>query len=79
MVASVHTNLPSNGTVPPHFKYNTRKLANCVFFIQVFGFCCWDVPGEAEAECLLVQRMEVVDVVVTEDVDTLMFGVTGVA
>jgi hypothetical protein len=77
MVASVHTNFPSNGTVTPPFKYNTWKPANSVFFIWALGFCCWDAAGEAEAECLLVQRIGVVDVVVTED--TLMFDATRVA
>lgn len=33
-------------------------------------------PGEAEAECALLQRNGVVDVVLSEDVDTIMFGCT---
>ncbi len=31
-------------------------------------------PGEAEAECALLQQQGVVDAVLSEDVDTLMFG-----
>lgn len=31
-------------------------------------------PGEAEAECALLQREGIVDAVLSEDVDTLMFG-----
>ena len=33
-------------------------------------------PGEAEAECALLQKEGVVDAVLSEDVDTLMFGCT---
>lgn len=33
-------------------------------------------PGEAEAECALLQRNGVVDAVLSEDVDTIMFGCT---
>jgi len=31
-------------------------------------------PGEAEAECAFLQRQGLVDAVLSEDVDTLMFG-----
>jgi len=47
--------------------------------ICAFGFVKWDAPGEAEAECALLQKMGVVDLVITEDVDCLMFGATRVA
>ena len=47
--------------------------------IRAFGFCYWDAPGEAEAEAALLQRMGVVDIVITEDVDALMFGAGRVA
>lgn len=42
--------------------------------IRLFGFTAHDAPGEAEAECALLQREGVVDAVLSEDVDTIMFG-----
>lgn len=42
--------------------------------LQLFGFESHDAPGEAEAECALLQRRGLVDAVLSEDVDTLMFG-----
>ena len=42
--------------------------------LKHFGFPFHVAPGEAEAECALLQREGVVDAVVSEDVDTLMFG-----
>ena len=39
-----------------------------------FGFPYHDAPGEAEAECALLQREGIVDAVLSEDVDTMMFG-----
>ena len=47
--------------------------------IRAFGFVVWEAPGEAEAECALLERMGVVDLVVTEDVDAVMFGAGRVA
>jgi holliday junction resolvase YEN1 len=47
--------------------------------IRAFGFVEWDAPGEAEAECALLQSRGIVDLVITEDVDCLMFGATKVA
>ncbi|KAL1873093.1 hypothetical protein VTK73DRAFT_1145 [Phialemonium thermophilum] len=48
----------------------TRRL------IRLFGFTVHDAPGEAEAECALLQRRGIVDAVLSEDVDTIMFGCT---
>lgn len=42
--------------------------------LKLFGFEYHIAPGEAEAECALLQREGVVDAVLSEDVDTLMFG-----
>ncbi len=42
--------------------------------IRVLGFEIHDAPGEAEAECAVLQKSGVVDAVLSEDVDTLMFG-----
>ena len=47
--------------------------------VAAFGFVAWDAPGEAEAECAALQRLGVVDLVVTEDVDAVMFGAGVVA
>ena len=44
--------------------------------LQLFGFPFHDAPGEAEAECAWLQSEGVVDAVLSEDVDTLMFGCT---
>ncbi|ODQ54834.1 hypothetical protein SAICODRAFT_77585 [Saitoella complicata NRRL Y-17804] len=42
--------------------------------IELFGFQVHQAPGEAEAECAVLQREGLVDAVMTEDVDTVMFG-----
>ena len=42
--------------------------------LKRFGFLWHVAPGEAEAECALLQREGIVDMVLSEDVDTLMFG-----
>lgn len=44
--------------------------------IRLFGFIHHDAPGEGEAECALVQKHGIVDAVLSEDVDTIMFGCT---
>ncbi|EJT68826.1 hypothetical protein GGTG_13604 [Gaeumannomyces tritici R3-111a-1] len=44
--------------------------------IHLFGFYTHDAPAEAEAECALLQRCGIVDAVLSEDVDTIMFGCT---
>lgn len=46
--------------------------------IRLFGCNTHDAPGEAEAECALLQKHGIVDMVLTEDVDALMFGCTKV-
>lgn len=42
--------------------------------LKQFGFPIHVAPGEAEAECAVLQRAGIVDAVMSEDVDTLMFG-----
>jgi holliday junction resolvase YEN1 len=42
--------------------------------IELFGFPTHSAPGEAEAECAFLQRAGIVDAVLTEDSDALMFG-----
>ncbi|KAI4158447.1 MAG: hypothetical protein LQ342_007402 [Letrouitia transgressa] len=48
----------------------TKKL------LDLFGFPHVNAPGEAEAECALLQKEGIVDAVLSEDVDTMMFGCT---
>lgn len=50
--------------------YLTKQL------LKLFGFPFHTAPGEAEAECALLQKAGIVDAVMSEDVDTLMFGST---
>lgn len=42
--------------------------------LKQFGLPFHIAPGEAEAECALLQKEGLVDAVLTEDVDSLMFG-----
>jgi Holliday junction resolvase YEN1 len=44
--------------------------------IDLFKFPRHDAPGEAEAECARLQQAGVVDAVMSNDVDALMFGST---
>lgn len=58
----------SHGALLPNFI--TKQL------LQLFGFPYHTAPGEAEAECALLQKAGIVDAVLSEDVDTMMFGCT---
>ena len=42
--------------------------------LQQFGFPVHVAPGEAEAECALLQRKGLVDMVMSQDGDAIMFG-----
>ncbi|OAL32407.1 hypothetical protein AYO22_00429 [Fonsecaea multimorphosa] len=42
--------------------------------VSLFRFPTHVAPGEAEAECAMLQREGVVDAVMTQDVDAIMFG-----
>lgn len=44
--------------------------------LDAFQMPYHNAPGEAEAECALLQRSGVVDAVMTEDIDAIMFGST---
>lgn len=44
--------------------------------IDLFKFPRHDAPGEAEAECARLQQEGIVDAVMSDDVDALMFGST---
>jgi holliday junction resolvase YEN1 len=57
------------GTAGPSLTdFNTKQL------LKFFGLPYHIAPGEAEAECALLQREGLVDAVLSEDVDTIMFG-----
>ncbi|CAN8103420.1 unnamed protein product [Discula destructiva] len=55
---------------------DTVSVAMAKRLFKLFGFATHDAPGEAEAECALLQQHGVVDAVLSEDVDTIMFGCT---
>ncbi|KAL1855739.1 hypothetical protein Daus18300_011022 [Diaporthe australafricana] len=71
-----------DGPKKPAFKRNKRSrgpgdsvsVAMAKRLAKLFGFHVHDAPGEAEAECALLQQQGVVDAVLSEDVDTIMFG-----
>lgn len=73
-----------DGANKPPFKRNARtgtqsaSLPNYLTkqLLKLFGFPFHTAPGEAEAECALLQKEGIVDAVLSEDVDTLMFGCT---
>ena len=73
-----------DGPNKPPFKRNKRTgqgIASLPDYmtkamLQKFGFPYRTAPGEAEAECAVLQREGIVDAVLSEDVDTLMFGCT---
>lgn len=72
-----------DGPHKPAFKRNKRSgrgdgvaTATAKSLIRLFGFLVHDAPGEAEAECALLQQQGIVDAVLSEDVDTIMFGCT---
>ncbi|KAM0352933.1 hypothetical protein ACHAPU_001817 [Fusarium lateritium] len=72
-----------DGPYKPEVKRNKKSGRGSSFanaqakrLIRLFGCNIHDAPGEAEAECALLQRHGIVDVVLTEDVDALMFGCT---
>ncbi|KAK6525547.1 hypothetical protein TWF281_010609 [Arthrobotrys megalospora] len=78
---NIHAVFVFDGKDRPDFKRgkNVHKgegylLAFARRLITAFGFPIHNAPGEAEAECAFLQRQGIVDAVLSEDVDTLMFG-----
>ncbi|KAF2211659.1 hypothetical protein CERZMDRAFT_14753, partial [Cercospora zeae-maydis SCOH1-5] len=82
---NVHPLFVFDGPNKPVFKRNKKvggpgvRVASVPEFLakellRKFGYPWHVAPGEAEAECALLQREGVVDAVLSEDVDTLMFG-----
>lgn len=72
-----------DGPHKPVFKRNKRSgrgdgvaVSQAKRLIRLFGFPVHDAPAEAEAECALMQKRGIVDAVLSEDVDTIMFGCT---
>lgn len=73
-----------DGPNKPPFKRNIRtgggsqsaSLPNYLTkqLLKYFGLPFHTAPGEAEAECALLQKTGIVDAVLSEDVDTMMFG-----
>lgn len=80
---SIHPIFVFDGPNKPAFKRNKRSgrgdgvaTAMARRLIRLFGYQIHDAPGEAEAECALLQLRGIVDAVLSEDVDTIMFGCT---
>ncbi|KAF9741492.1 hypothetical protein PMIN06_007323 [Paraphaeosphaeria minitans] len=82
---NIHPIFVFDGPNKPPFKRNKKtggpgvSVASIPEFLakqllKQFGFPLHLAPGEAEAECALLQRQGIVDAVLSEDVDTLMFG-----
>ncbi|KAK4156377.1 hypothetical protein C8A00DRAFT_30768 [Chaetomidium leptoderma] len=79
---AIHPIFVFDGPNKPAFKRNKRSsgrgdvvaTAMAKRMIRLFGFAMHDAPGEAEAECALLEQQGVVDAVLSEDVDTIMFG-----
>ncbi|KAK6440490.1 hypothetical protein LTR95_003291 [Oleoguttula sp. CCFEE 5521] len=82
---NIHPLFVFDGPNKPAWKRGKRvggpgvRVANVPEFLakqllKQFGFPAHVAPGEAEAECALLQREGIVDAVMSDDVDTLMFG-----
>ena len=73
-----------DGSQKPPFKRGSKTTSNAACLpnfltkelLKCFGYPYHTAPGEAEAECALLQKEGIVDAVLSEDVDTLMFGCT---
>ncbi|KXT10200.1 hypothetical protein AC579_435 [Pseudocercospora musae] len=85
LTLNIHPLFVFDGPNKPLFKRNKKvggpgvRVASVPEFLakqllKQFGFPWHVAPGEAEAECALLQREGIVDAVLSEDVDTLMFG-----
>jgi Holliday junction resolvase YEN1 len=82
MFMSIQPLFVFDGPKKPPFKRNKATGPNCmtledrmvIQLLKLFGFPSHNAPGEAEAECALLQREGIVDAVLSEDVDTIMFG-----
>ena len=57
-----------------HWEFQSQENDVIKDLLTGLGIPYHDAPGEAEAECAVLQRHGVVDAVLTEDVDAIMFG-----
>ncbi|KAI9281147.1 PIN domain-like protein [Sporodiniella umbellata] len=48
--------------------------SNLILLIKQFNFSIWNAHGDAEAECAVLQRLGLVDLVITGDSDVFLFG-----
>jgi Holliday junction resolvase YEN1 len=79
---NIHPLFVFDGPNKPPFQRNKRTGPNVASvpeflakqLLKHFAFPMHMAPGEAEAECAFLQREGLVDAVLSEDVDTLMFG-----
>ena len=74
-----------DGPLRPELKREKRVSGNDHWLvsgmksiIEAFGFEWRFAPGEAEAELAYLNRIGVIDAIVTDDVDTFVFGATKV-
>ncbi|KXT00294.1 hypothetical protein AC578_6476 [Pseudocercospora eumusae] len=85
LTLNIHPLFVFDGPNKPLFKRNKKvggpgvRVASVPEFLakqllKQFAFPWHVAPGEAEAECALLEREGIVDAVLSEDVDTLMFG-----
>jgi Holliday junction resolvase YEN1 len=69
---------PNRPTFKRNQKTNTQVIPGIVRLVKMllkpFGCPFHIAPGEAEAECAVLNKARIVDAVLSEDVDTLMFG-----
>ncbi|KAF9476572.1 PIN domain-like protein [Pholiota conissans] len=71
-----------DGPNRPSFKHgkkiDTQKIPKwckpCKEIIEAFGFYWRDAPGEAEAELAVMNQLNIIDAVLTNDSDCLIFG-----
>lgn len=64
---------------PLGLDFNRHPLVKSFrLLVRSFGFVDWDAPGEAEAELAWMNQAGLVDVVLTDDVDSFVFGATKV-
>ncbi|KAG2175487.1 hypothetical protein INT43_001134 [Umbelopsis isabellina] len=58
------------------YRFEKRSALEITFrqLIKYFGYKIWEAAGEAEAECAKLLEHQSVDLVVTDDVDVLLFG-----
>ncbi|KAI8353628.1 hypothetical protein EDC96DRAFT_517079 [Choanephora cucurbitarum] len=57
-------------TIPIETEFRQQLIQ----LIQFFQFSQWHAYGEAEAECAMLQRLGIVDLVLTGDSDVFLFG-----